>query len=135
MAAAAKQKDPRKVAAGQAGAATRKAKKEQLESELRKATYNQVGGENSKTPETTKTTPDNTEKRYSGGSEKGWAIGIAAALVLAYFTYAKRAPEKQPPTANHAPEKQSPPPAAAPTQEEPKPVKQLKVTQDPFHME
>ena len=128
MAAAAKQKDPRKVAAGRAGAATRKAKQELLEDELRKATYRQVGDENTttKTPESTKTTPESTttETQYSGGSAKVWAIGLAAVLGLAYFTASNRAPVKPPA-----------PPPAAPTPETPKPVKQLKVTHDPFHME
>jgi len=122
-AAPVKQKNPQKVAAGRAGAASRKAKQERLEEKLRKATELQVGAADTppEAPSTPPTSPSAGTSLY-GGSKMAWAIGLAAVLGLAYF--AAQTPVK-PPT----------PPPAAPAPEIPKPVKQLKVTHDPFHME
>ena len=123
--ATAKQKDPKKVAAGRAGAASRKAKQSRLEEELRKATERQVGTDNTH-PESQQTTPVSppTETPSSGGSTKAWAIGLAAVLALAYFAAYSRAPVKPP-----APPKETPPTETL------HPAKQLKVKRDPFHME
>ena len=122
---AAKQKDPKKVAAGRAGAASRKAKQARLEEELKKATERQVGTDNTHY-ESQQTTPvgHKTETPRSDGYTITWVIGLAAVLGLAYFAAYSRDPVKPPAT-----------PPATPPPATPQPAKQLKVTHDPFHME
>ena len=119
-----KQKNPKKVAAGRAGAASRKAKQERLEEKLRKATEAQVGVTGNPQPEDSSTPPTSptASPPLFGDSKITWAIGLAAVIGLAYF-------------ATQPPVKPPAPPPAAPAPETPKPAKQLKVTQDPFHME
>ena len=123
--ATARQKDPKKVAAGRAGAASRKAKQERLEEELRKATERQVGTDNTpptaETPEAPAAPPASPPAGAprSDGSTITLVIGLAAVLGLAYFAASRRAPVNPP----------APPPATPP------PAQQLKVVHDPFHMD
>ena len=123
--ATAKQKNPKKVAAGRAGAASRKAKQARLEEELRKATERQVGTDNTppEAPPAPPASPPAGTQR-SGVSTVTLVIGLAAVLGLAYFAASRRAPVKPP-----APPPETPPPATPP------PAQQLKVAHDPFHMD
>ena len=122
----ARQKDPKKVAAGLAGAASRKAKQAHLLEELRKAKDSQRNtsgappSEDSASPPTrARGTPPPAPR--ADGSITPWVIGVAACLGLAYWAASRRAPVNPP----APPQKQATPP----------PAQQLKVAHNPFYME
>ena len=127
----ARQKDPKKVAAGRAGAAARKAKQAHLLEELRKAK------ESLQSPKNTLGAPlkedfvapplkEKDEKAapalQTAGSTTPWIIGAAAGLGLAYWAASQRAPVDTPAL---PPTKSVTPPSA----------QQLKVAHNPFYME
>ena len=89
-----RQKDPRKVAAGRAGAAARKAKAERLERELAHAK------ESLRDPTHAPVAPLHSndvaappKEKEAAGSMSPWGVGAAvAALGLAYWSASQRAP-------------------------------------------
>ena len=119
-----RQKDPRKVAAGRAGAAARKAKAERLERELSKAkeplrdpTYTPDAPlhSNEEAPRSDK------EEEKAAGSMSPWNIGVlVAALGLAYWAASQRDPP---------PKKTVTPPVLSPVGS----AQQLKVTHSIAH--
>ena len=130
----ARQKDPKKVAAGRAGAASRKAKQTRLLEELRKAKESQRNMENTSgaPAEDSAAPPAGTPAKEkdeeaapvlrTDDSTTPWIIGVAAGLGLAYWAASRRAPVN-PPTL--PPKKPATPP----------PAQQLKVAHNPFYME
>jgi len=127
-----RQKDPKKVAAGRAGAASRKAKQERLEEELRKATELQVGTSGAPAsayvaPQASPPSDVPAPTPHAVGSTFPWVIGVAAFLGVAYWAASRRAPVNLP-----APPPATPPPAQPAT---PPPAQQLKVAHNPFYME
>ena len=134
----ARQKDPKKVAAGRAGAAARKAKQARLLEELRKAKESQRNMENTsgappdQEVEDSVAPPAGTPAKekdeeaapvlLTAGSTTPWIIGAAAGLGLAYWAASQRAPVD--------------PPALPPKKSvTPPPAQQLKVEHNPFYME
>ena len=129
------QKDPKKVAAGRAGAAARKAKQAHLLEELRKAKESMRNKDYGAPPdrevedfvapprreEDEKAAPALRTARFTNT----WIIGVVAAgLGLAYWAASQRAPVDPP----VPPKKSSMPPVDGPS-------RQLKVEPNPFYME
>ena len=121
-----RQKDPRKVAAGRAGAAARRAKAERLERELAQAkeslrdpTYAPVA------PLHSNEEAPRSDKKEAAGSISPWGVGaLVAAAGLAYWAASRRAPVEPPP-------KEKKPPVLS----QDSPAQQLKVKPNPHYME
>lgn len=136
----ARQKDPKKVAAGRAGAAAKKAKQAHLLEELRKAKESQRNVENTsgappdRAVEGFVASPAKEEDEKSvpalrtAGSITPWIIGAAAGLGLTYWAASQRAPVDPPVL---PPKKSVTPPVLSPDGS----AQQLKVAHNPFYME
>lgn len=133
-----KQKDPKKVAAGRAGAAARKTKQALLLEELRKAKESQRNAENTSGAPPGREVEDFVahppkEKKEAPASHTAdsttlWILGAAAGLGLAYWATLTRSVVTQ-----RAPVD---PPALPPKKSSPDgSVQQLEVVHSPFYME
>ena len=125
-----RQKDPKKVAAGRAGAAARKAKSERLERELA-AAKKSLRDPTYAAPVAPPQTHSNEEaprsdKKEAAGSMTPLGVGVlVAAAGLAYWLHrAHRAPVEPSP-------KEKKPPVLSPE----RPAQQLKVAHNPHYME
>jgi len=132
-----KEKDPKKVAAGRAGAAARKAKQEHLLAELRsvkeslrspKGTPGAPSKEDVAAPLPKEKDETAAPVLHTAGSITPWIIGAAAGLGLIYWAASQRAPADppaSPPTKSVTPQVLSPDWSA----------QHLKVAQNPHYME
>ena len=120
-------KDPKKVAAGRAGAASKKIKHERLLEELRaaKESLNSQQQEKKKNDEMRCVTVSSTTQ--DAGSMTPWILGAAGLVGLVFWAASQRARPSLPTTHQPAPAKLITPSALSTD-------KQLKNT-DPFYME
>ena len=138
------QKDPKKVAAGRAGAAARKAKQERLLEELRAAKQSLrsesdavhdplVAKQQQKDPFTKGEDRTMTHSATDTQGQKNWnpmlyTIGIAAGVACVYMFMCHRQDQKSAVTACHPTKKEQ---SSQPDHR----ISHLKVSNDPFYME
>ena len=129
-----KKKDPRKVAAGRAGAAARKAKQERLLEELRAAKEQQhqpgISPPISEREEPVSEAPAGQGPVRAMGNWTPWIIGAAGLAGIVYFCAGAPQPRVSR-VLELSPGDCIPKPVAKP----PPCAKQLKLSTDPFYME